>query len=260
MLLEKVRAKFAVSFQLSAILAIQDLKQAYRRSALGPFWITASMAVQIVAMGLVFSIIFKTSLEDYLPFLATSIILFGLISTTVNESCMTFIASDSIIKQLKLPFFVYVIRVLLRNLFNFAHNLVLIPLVFLVFGQTFSLSTLLFIPGLFLFVINGAWMALLLGMVSARFRDLPQMIASAMTIVYFVTPVMWQPSLIPGGTAHLLLGLNPFYHLLQVMRLPLLGGQPTSENWLLTIGLAVAGWALAAILLRRFGRQIAFWV
>lgn len=257
--MEKVRATLAVSFQLSAILAIQDLKQAYRRSALGPFWITASMAVQIAAMGLVFSIIFKTPLNEYLPFLATSIILFGLISTTVNESCMTFIASESIIKQLKLPFFVYVIRVLLRNLFNFAHNLVLIPLVFLFFGQTFSLGTLMFIPGLILFVLNGTWMALLLGMISARFRDLPQMVAAAMTIVYFVTPVMWQPSLIPG-TAHLLLGLNPFYHLLQVMRLPLLGGQPTAENWLLTIGLAVAGWTLAAVLLKRFGRQIAFWV
>jgi lipopolysaccharide transport system permease protein len=260
MLMEKVRATLAVSFQLSAILAIQDLKQAYRRSALGPFWITASMAVQIVAMGLVFSIIFKTPLNEYLPFLATSIILFGLISTTVNESCMTFIASDSIIKQLKLPFFVFVIRVLFRNLLNFAHNLALIPFVFLFFGQSISLSTLLFIPGLLLFVINAGWMALLLGMVSARFRDLPQMVAAAMTIVYFVTPVMWQPSLIPAGTAHVLLGLNPFYHLLQIMRLPLLGGQPTAENWLLTVVLAVAGWTLSAVVLRRFGRQIAFWV
>jgi ABC-type polysaccharide/polyol phosphate export permease len=260
MLMEKAREKFAVSFQLSTILAIQDLKQAYRRSALGPFWITASMAVQITAMGLVFSMVFKIPLHEYLPFLATSIILFGLISTTVNESCMTFIASEPIIKQLKLPFFVYAIRVLLRNLLNFAHNLVIIPLVFLIFGQPFSLNSLLFIPGLLLFVLNGLWMALLLGMVSARFRDLPQMVASAMTIVYFVTPVMWQPTLIPGGTAHLLLGLNPFYHLLQVMRLPLLGGQPTLENWLLTIGLAAAGWALATTLLRRFGRQIAFWV
>ena len=118
----------------------------------------------------------------------------------------------------------------------------------------------MFIPGLALVVVNVAWMAYLLAMLSARYRDIPQVIASVMTILYFVSPVMWQPSLIPAGTAHLLLGLNPMYHLLQVIRLPILGQVPTMENWVLTIVFALVGWSGVALAIRKFRNQIAYWV
>lgn len=248
------------TLSLSVMLAWQDVKQAYRRSAIGPFWITASMAVQIAAMGVVFGMIFKTPLYEYLPFLASSIILFGLISSIVTEGCMAFISAEAMIKQIKISMFVHVFRVVLKNLFNFAHNLVLIPLVFLVMWHPIGWQVLLFIPGLILVLLNVAWIVLILGMVSSRFRDLPQVISALMTIIYFVTPVMWQPSLIPGGTAHLLLGLNPFYHLLQLLRLPFLSSLPTFENWFVCVAMAAGGWVLAFFVLRRFGNQIAYWV
>lgn len=248
------------TLSLSVMLAWQDVKQAYRRSAIGPFWITASMAVQIAAMGVVFGIIFKTPLYEYLPFLASSIILFGLISSIVTEGCMAFIAAEGMIKQLKLSMFVHVFRVVLKNVFNFAHNLVLIPLVFLVVWHGIGWEVILFIPGLVLVMLNVTWIVLILGTISARFRDLPQVVSAFMTIVYFVTPVMWQPKLVPGGTAHLLLGLNPFYHLLQLLRLPFLSSVPTFENWFVASLMAVGGWALAWFVLKRFGKQIAYWV
>jgi lipopolysaccharide transport system permease protein len=218
------------------------------------------MAVQIVAMGIVFGIIFKTPLFEYLPFLASSIILFGLISSIVTEGCMAFINAEAIIKQLNISIFVHVIRVVLKNLFTFAHNLVLIPLVFLAVWRGIGWESLLFVPGLILVLLNTSWMVVILGTVSARFRDLPQVVAAFMTIVYFVTPVMWQPKLVPPETAHWLLGLNPFYHLLQLLRLPFLSVQPTFENWFVSIVLAIAGWTGALLVVRRFGKQIAYWV
>ena len=242
------------------MLSWQDVKQAYRRSAIGPFWITASMAVQIAAMGVVFGIIFKTPLYDYLPFLASSIILFGMISSIITEGCMAFISAEAMIKQLNVSMFVHVFRVVLKNVINSAHNLVLIPLVFLVMWHPIGWQVVLFIPGLMLVLLNLTWIVVVLGTISSRFRDLPQVVAAFMTIAYFVTPVMWQPKLVPGDIAHLLLGLNPFYHLLQLLRLPFLATVPTLENWLVTSTMAAGGWVLATQVLKRFGKKIAYWV
>lgn len=242
------------------MLAWQDIRQAYRRSAIGPFWITASMAVQIGAMGVVFGIIFHAPLYDYLPFLATGIILWSLISGSVIDGCMAFINSESMMKQLDINVFVYVLRVVLRNLLNLAHNIVVIPLVFLTMWHPMGWSILLLVPGLLVVLANLGWMTVALGMISARYRDVPQTVQALMTIIYFITPVMWQPQAVGADNAHWLLGLNPFYHLLQLIRLPFLSAAPTLENWVLGIAFALVGWLIALGALRKFGKQIAYWV
>lgn len=255
-----MRDRAAGSTRLALMLGWQDVRQAYRRSAIGPFWITGGMAVQIGAMGMVFAVIFKTPMQEYLPFLATSIIMWGYLAGVINEGCLSFIAAEGIIKQLQIPMFVHVFRSVWKQVTTLAHNLAILPFVFLVVWHGVNWAALLFIPGLILVTINLTWIAFLLAMLSARFRDIPQVVSSVMTILYFVSPVMWQPSLIPAGAAHLLLGLNPMYHLLQIVRLPLLGKLPTLENWALCVTLAAVGWSGVYLAMRKFKTQIAYWV
>ena len=219
------------NYRLSWMPAWQDMRQAYRRSALGPFWLTVGMAVQILTMGLVFGLIFKTEVKEYLPFLASSIVIWGLISSSVTEGCLTFVSAEPIIRQLRVRYFEHVARVVIKNLLSSAHNFVILPLVFLFFWKLPGWEVFAFIPGLVLLVLNLTWCVWILGIVSARFRDLPPIISSVITIAFYVTPVMWFPSLIGNdGLAHFLLGLNPFYHWVQIVRLPLLGDLPTVEN------------------------------
>lgn len=243
------------------MLGWQDVRQAYRRSAIGPFWLTIGMAVQIVTMGLVFSLIFKTELSEYLPFLATSLIFWGLISSSVNEGCLTFISAEGMIKQLNLPHFEYVIRTIWRNLVTTAHNFAILPIVLLVFWKFPGWSVIAVIPGLAILILNLGWMVWLLGMISARFRDMPPIISSLITVAFYLTPVMWYPELIGDNSlAHLLLGFNPFYHLLQIFRLPILGQWPTLENWGLAALSACIGWAITLIAYKKYQNKIAYWV
>lgn len=246
--------------RLALILGSQDIKQAYRRSAIGSFWITAGMSVQILSMGVVFGLIFKTETELYVPFLATSIIIWGFISGTITEACMAFINAEGIIKQVSLPYAVYVIRVIWKNVINLGHNILLLPIVFLIFSSEVNWAIILFIPGFLVLVINLGWIAFILAAWSARFRDMPPIITSLLTVAFYVTPVMWSPNLLPGGTAHLLLGLNPFYHLIQIVRLPLLGQVPTMENWTLSCLLAIIGLVAARAISKKYASQIAYWV
>lgn len=257
----RTEGSLTIALKLAASLGWQDLRQSYRRSVVGPFWITAGMGVQIVTMGLVFGLIFKTEPAEYLPFLATSIIIWGLIAASINDACMTFIASESMIRQLSLPHYVYVLRVVWKNLLLTGHNLVILPVVLIWFSRLPGMPILSVFPGLVLLVLNLSWITLLLGMLSARFRDMPPIIASFMTIAFYVTPVMWYPTLIEDNSlAHLLLGLNPIYHWLQIVRLPLIGEWPTWENWGLALISAGIGWGITLLAYRKYLNMIAYWV
>jgi lipopolysaccharide transport system permease protein len=246
--------------QLATTLGWQDIKQAYRRSALGAFWITIGMAVTIATIGIVFSQIFKSSIQTYLPFLALGIIIWGFISLTLTDACQMFISSEAMIKQLRIPFVMFAFRVLWKNTITLGHNLAILPVVMLVVGLGFNLSSFLAIPGLILLIANVGWVSVFLGLISARYRDFPAIVSSLLTISFYVSPVMWSPTLLPIGTAHILLGLNPIHHLLQVVRQPLLGQMPTLINWMVVIIFAVVGWILATLALRKWQSRIAYWV
>jgi lipopolysaccharide transport system permease protein len=243
------------------MLGRQDIVQAYRRSALGPFWLTIGMAVQITTMGVIFGVIFKTELNNYLPFLATSIIVWTFISSSIHEGCLTFISSDAMIKQLNLPYYQYVMRTIWRNTLSFGHNLLILPIVLIIFWKFPGWALVAVIPGLVVLTLNLIWTAWLLGMLSARFRDIPPIISSVMTIAFYATPVMWHPKLIDNNSAaHFLLGLNPIYHWLQLVRLPFLGQWPTWENWGLALFSAGIGWAITLIAHKKYRNMIAYWV
>ncbi len=246
---------------IALMLGWQDVRQAYRRSAVGPFWITGGMAIQIVTMGLVFGLIFKSNVQEYLPFLSVSIILWGFISNGLTEGCLSFINGEAMIRQLKLPIYVHVVRTVWKNLLTLAHNVVILPFVFIVLGHSITWTAVLALPAMVLVVLSMGWMGAVLGFYSARFRDLPPIMTSLVTVAFYLTPVMWYPSLIGNNQlAHVLLGFNPLYHLMQIVRLPLLGDLPTLENWFVAISFAMIGALLTFLMLRKTQNKIAYWV
>lgn len=241
------------------MLGWQDIRQRYRRSALGPFWLTLSTGITTVALGFVFSLLFKSPHERYFPYLAVGLVAWSLISTIMIDGCMCFIHAEATIKQIRLPFTMYACRLVWRNVAIFLHNLVIVIGVMLWFGIAGSAWAVpLVLPGLFIVLLNGLWMALTLGLICARFRDVPQIVTSGVQLVFFVTPIIWEPSLMPGRNR--IIHFNPFHHLVELVRAPLLGYVPATESWLLGIGTAVVGWLFAFALLVGYRRRIAYWL
>lgn len=247
-------------YSLVGMLGWQDVRQRYRRSALGPFWLTISMGVMIGTIGIVFGQIFNSPMQEFLPFLAIGMILWSFISSTVTEGCTGFVAAEGIIKQLPIPLFVHILRMIWRNLLILAHNIVIFPLVLLAVGKPLSLIALIAIPGFLLVLINLIWIALILAIICARYRDLPQIVSSILQVVFYLTPIMWMPSLLPQRASLYLLDLNPAYHLLEIVRAPLLGQLPTEANWLASLALALVGWGMAIAVYGSHKRRIAYWL
>lgn len=249
------------AFRVGLLLALQDLKQAYRRSILGQAWITLGMLVLIGSIAAVFGLILGVNLQEYLPYVASGIIVYSLISGLMNEGSYGFIAAETMIKQSNVPMIAHHIRVVLRVSFTFLHNLVIFPLVFVITGNLFSINVLLVLPGLILLIVAIGGISLSLGILSARYRDVPPIVQAVMTVGFYVTPVIWSAEQIGNlSLAHTLLGLNPLYHLIQVVRLPLLGTYPTLTNWGLAAAAAIAGAAVGVISLARTKSKIVLWV
>lgn len=240
------------------MLAKNDVVRRYRRSRVGQLWLTLSMAVMIFGMGAVYSSLFGTSMADYLPHLGTSLVLWGLIASTITESCAGFTENESIIRQIALPRFTYLLRTIARNLFAFAHNLIILPILYLVTGSPVNWHILLFIPGLLLVLANLAWIGYLLAILSARFRDIPQIIASIVQVAFFVSPVVFKPSQL--RIDHPALILNPFASMLDVMREPLLGNLPSATSYFILLGLFVIGWLSTLAFAGKYSHRVVYWL
>lgn len=241
------------------LLGINDIRQRYRRSRLGQFWITMAMGTQIVSLGILYAYLFKTAAGELLPHLGASFVVWGLIGSIVIDSCSVFISAEGYVRQVPMPKSVFVHRMLVRNIIIFLHNLIILPPLFLAFGVPMGWPLLLAPLGMALILVNGMWIGLLLGTVCARFRDLPQIIASLMQVAFFLTPVIWEPKQLPPAMAWVI-DLNPFEAFLEIVRAPLLGINPPVLAWETAIGITVAGFAVAIPFFARFRARIVYWL
>ena len=247
----------ACAFRLWGMLGWQDIRQRYRRSTLGPFWLTISMGALVGGLGVLYAGLFRMDVADYLPFVAAGLIIWGLLSGLITEGCAAFIGAEGIIKQVNLPLSVHVYRVVWRNLIVFAHNVAIYVAAAVIFSIQPGWTGLLVLPGLALLCLNGVWMGLLFGLVSARFRDVPQIVASVVQVAFFLTPIIWKPELLPDRA--FVLDLNPFFHLVELVRAPSLGQAPGLVSWFAAAGITLGGWLVTLLMYRRYRWRIAYW-
>ncbi|MBI1234196.1 MAG: ABC transporter permease [Alphaproteobacteria bacterium] len=246
------------AWQIWANLGWNDIRTRYRRSMIGPFWITISMAVTVLALGFLYARLFRIDIEAFLPMLALGFILWGFFAPTLNECCTIFVANQNFIKQATIPLTVYVNQAIFRQLITFAHNFIIY------FGMVFFLHipigwvTLWAIPAFILVTLTIFGAGLFLAVVCARFRDIPNIVQNILQIGFYLSPILWSAELLPERA--FFLTWNPFYYLIYVIRMPLLGEAPTPEIWLGTGVITVLCLALGLVSFLLMRRRIAYWV
>jgi ABC-type polysaccharide/polyol phosphate export permease len=245
------------SFQrlgLAWSLATHDVGSRYRGSILGPFWITLSMGLMVLGIGFLYANLFSISISTFLPYVALGIVFFGVITGTVNEGCETFVLASGMLSQTSLPMFTFVWRTVLRNLINLAHHLVIVLAVLAVYGYWRVADFPAALAGILLLLLNASWISLLAGIASARFRDIPQIVGSTMQFAIFMTPVFWMPDRF--GAHRAVLDFNPFFHMLEAVRAPLLGKPVTALTYEVLVAMALVGWFATFLIFARTRRRI----
>lgn len=279
---EDLRQGFAQR-ELWGHLGWQDIKQRYRRSVIGPLWITLSMAVTAAGLGILYSTLFATDIGTFLPYLTVGFIVWNFMLGCMTEGADTFISNEGLIKHLPAPLTVYALRTVWRLALMFLHNLLVYVIVLAIFfpnlvqdnyllspgglpqpGLDWTIITA--IPAFVLLALNGTWVALLFGIISTRYRDIPQVIGALTQLLFFMTPIVWPVDLITrklgtsAGWMVWVAELNPLYHFIQIMRAPLIGSQQSWHHWAVVGGITIIGWALAMLAMRNYRSRVSYWV
>jgi len=246
------------SIYIWPMLGWLEIKQRYRRSLLGPLWLTLSTGIMIGGMGPLYGRLLKQDVGGYFGYLAVSFVVWMFFSNLINESCNVFIAAEGYIKQIKLPLTIHVLRNIWKNFIIFAHNFIIVVVVLFFFPPA-TLVYLLLIPvALIIVAANALWLGILLGLICARYRDVPLIVASLVQVLFFLTPVLWQADMLERNKW--VADINPLFHFIEIIRAPILGHAPTEFTWMVVLGTTIVGIIFSLAMFSRFRCRIAYWV
>ncbi|HHY07031.1 MAG TPA: ABC transporter permease [Corynebacteriales bacterium] len=246
------------------MLGWQDIKQRYRRSTLGPLWITIATGVMAVALGLLYSLLFNEDLSYFLPHVTLGLIMWGFIAGCIQDGAQVFIANEGLIKQLPAPLSVHVYRLVWRQLLFLGHNMIIYLILLVVFRPSLGWDVLLFIPGLLLLMLNGVWVSMFFGIIATRFRDVAPLVDSLVQLAFYMTPIVWTTRTLYSNEAMSqrakLAELNPLYHYLEIVRSPLMGLDVAPYHWAVVGGCTVIGFILMLLVMRKARGRVSYWV
>jgi ABC-type polysaccharide/polyol phosphate export permease len=237
-----------------------DVRRRYRRTMIGPFWTSITLAIYVLTVGTVGAAIWHQDIYDYIPFLVSGMIVWTLVSSIITDSCGMFIAGQSLFRNIRFEYSILSYALVWRNFLVLLHNFVVYFLAVLVLKPSLlTFTALLAIPGLALVLINGLWVSLLFGIICLRFRDVPPLVSSALQIAMLVTPLFWPADTLTGMKRFVFVELNPLYHVVDVVCGPLVGRVPEAASYTVMVVLAIGGWWLTYAVFKRFRKRIAYW-
>ncbi|MFC1455634.1 ABC transporter permease [Microvirga arabica] len=247
------------AWQMWLLLGLNDIRQRYKRSYFGQFWITLSTGIFVAGIGVVYAFLFKHPVDEYIPYLAVNFIFWTFISGILSDSTSVFTQAGAYLSQQALPKTAFVMRIIVRQLLVLVHNFVIILLVYLVFGISVPATILFVLPALAVLLLAAFLAATTIGLLCTRFRDLPQIIQSLLQIAFFLTPIMWRVEQL-GDRAPYIVGYNPFAIFLMLVTDPLRGQWPSLDLYGRALIIIALMTLVAAPLFARFRARIVYWL
>lgn len=243
-------------------LAIADLRAKWRRSFLGVAWSVVQPLGLTLLLAFVFSRLFKQDISLYAPYILSGMIVWEFMTATLTGGSLAFVQADAYIKQFRHPLAIYTLRTVLSNLMVMAMaSLALIAWVLVVMPGNFGWP---WIGALLIYPVGGliAWpLATCLAYIGTRFRDLPHALGLILQAMWFVSPIYFETRLFRGGGLGALVDYNPIYHLLEIVRAPLLRGEWASPvNYLVCAMTAAVFFCIAMLLGRRSEQRVIFYL
>lgn len=260
-MIERVRKdiKLTKSFARAALfLTWSDTKARYRRSVLGPFWLVLGTGIGVAGLGIVWSILLKTERATFIPSLTVGLIVWQLIASSIIESSTIFVKNSMVVRNIRTPFLFFPIQLLMRQLISFAHNFLIIFVVLFIYPPPLSFVQLMAIPGLIILTGNLLWIAVLIGLFGARFRDLEFLINAIMPLLFFLSPVIYRPTQLEAFEQ--IAWLNPFTYFITLIRDPIQGVMPSLYVYGVSIVMLFLGWVITFWILERKYTRLAFWL
>lgn len=248
-----------VMWRIWVALSWQDFRMTYRRTLFGVMWVTLTFAVFIFIKIAIFSQFLGNNDSKYFNiYLASGFFIFQMIVTSLNSSPSCFVASAAWIKNDSLPLSLHVYRQVAREFYSFMFTGVSLVGIFAYLQYPLGPHAYLSIFAVILFFLNVTWIKLFLGVIGTRFRDVNQLVQTAMRPMFFLCPIFWTTEQMGGLMKYL--WWNPIYHFMEIFRNPLIDQAVTIESWYFVGVVTIVGWITAIATFTFFRHRIAFWL
>lgn len=238
-----------------------DIVTKYRRNVLGLAWVVIPVAVFVVAIGSVYSMIMGHEAEFYIPYLAVGYIVWRFMVQCLTESTSILRGHKSFIMDGRTRLTDFVLRSIAKAFFYFACSLVVVVAA-LIWSPDMSVLNLATMLVTFpLLVVNLIWVSLCMSLVGARHADAGEMVNTALRFGMLLTPILWVGERFSRDTLWWwAVHLNPAYHLISIVRGPVLGYEVAATTYWFVAVMTLGGWALALLLYRRYARFVPLWI
>ncbi len=237
-------------------LGFLDIKNKYRRTFLGPLWVTGTVAVIIFAVGPLYGVIFNRPIDTYLLHLATGMTFWLFLSSTISELSTCFIDNANIIKNTNKPKYIFLFRIVSRNTIILLHNII-IPILIALYYGFLTLNILFLIPAIIILIIFLCILALPIALLSTRFRDLIPLTQNILQLFFFLTPIFWV-----AGTEmqrFSLLYLNPFDYFITLARMPFYSMYNPMTIYIIFIFMLFF-YIISNVLYKKYSNKISYWL
>jgi ABC-2 type transport system permease protein/lipopolysaccharide transport system permease protein len=231
----------------------------YRKTIMGPLWTVIGPALFILVLGGLYSQINDAEPGRFVPHLTVGIVVWTFINSIVSGGPSVFTDKRGVILQGGMTLSEISVVSILSELLLLLHQLILIVFVMIYFSIPLTPYSLVAIVGFAILMLNAGWVIMLFGILGARYRDIREIATAVMRIAFLATPIIWMPEQ-RGGFTKIFLDYNPFYHMIEIVRAPLLGNSIGGLTWFAVIAVTVAGYGACFFMYRRYAPYVVLWV
>ncbi|MBJ93234.1 MAG: hypothetical protein CMP23_02030 [Rickettsiales bacterium] len=202
---------------------LKDVRIRYAGSLMGFFWTVVHPLLELVTYTFVFTVIIGVSFDEGYSTGTNALFLFcGMIpwlsvSESMNRCTSAFRDNAPLIKKLRFPPSVLCTYIVLVEGFNQVVRFALLAAAALLISHGLSWHLALILPVMMLQLLYAQGLGMLLATTQVFFRDIKHLLAPALMIWMFITPIFYPESLFPPKFSPVLM-LNPLSHLVSIYR------------------------------------------
>lgn len=243
-------------------LARLDIVRRYTATMLGIVWAVLAPLLMSIVIGVVFSNLFGQDLREFLPYLFLNLTLWAFFAASIDSGAIAFLAAEGYIKQIaRVSFWTYPLRMVLAAFFTLLLGLIAVTAVILVFGGKITMTWLLIVPGLAAWLVFGFAVCTLSAVLNTWVRDFQHVQSVGVQALFYATPVMFPAVLLVQHGLGMLLTFNPLYHLMMIVRVPMLYNDIPEPSHYVASALCIAVALVAAMIAMRIARpRLVFWL
>ncbi len=247
-------------FDLYYFLSKQDIKNRFRRSYLGIGWLVVQQMMFALFASIVWARLFGIDAGSFIPFLVVGIAIWGFITASMVESCGIFVQTRAYLRQFPLPHSVFIFRYLLTNLYYLFIGMLTALTVFIIFNKFNFLGVIYSIPGLIILIIYFYAASGTMAYLGLRYRDIQHALTGIFSLLFIVTPVIFPSEVLLKKGISMVIYLNPFASLIDIVRHPIINGEFASfQQYATSITFTIFLLTFQYILEKKWGRLVPFW-